>query len=281
MTDLSYTINPKEKTYFFIKVIVSIILYAVLFNFISTLSSIEISPQYKVLFFYVGVIVLYLALRVGLLIGYLKGNAIKISENQLPEIYEIIKKQSSALGLASVPEVYLLQAGGLLNAFATRFMGTNYVVIYSDILDEAYENNMPTVEFIIGHELGHVKRKHVLKGILLFPSLIIPFLGAAYSRACEYTCDSIGAALSPKGARTGLVLLASGKRLYKKVNIEKFMYQSENEESFWSWFSEKVSSHPKLSKRVLRFQDQEFASIVKPIPIVSETLDHSTYLPKM
>jgi Zn-dependent protease with chaperone function len=279
MTDISYKINSKETLYFYIKLFISIGLYAALFYGIAKIASTDIQPQFMVIFFYAALIIFFLALRLGLLIGYLRGNAVKINDNQLPDIYEIVKKQSALLGLAKVPQVYLMQAGGLLNAFATRFMGTNYVVIYSDVLEEAYENNLQTVEFIIGHELGHVKRKHVLKRLLLFPSAIIPFLGAAYSRACEYTCDSIGAALSPKGARNGLLLLASGKRLYKKINTERFMHQAYSEDGFWSWFAEKASTHPMLSKRLSQFKGEEFATI-KPKPVFVETVDHNAYLPK-
>lgn len=277
---INYQIHPKEGIYFIIKLIVSIILYPLLiWGLFSVLSS-EV-PGMHILLTYAVIIVSYLAVRLGLLIGHLKGNAIKISERQLPEIYDIACRQAERLGISAVPDIYLLQAGGLLNAFATRFMGTNYVVIYSDILEEAYENNIEAVEFIIGHELGHLQRKHTLKNLLLFPSIVIPFLNAAYSRACEYTCDNIGAALSPRGARNGLLILASGKKLYKKINIETFTAQAEVETGFWATVAEKVSSHPKLSKRVLQFAEAEYnPNPVMKQPTQTQTTDHSAYLPR-
>ena len=280
MEQVNYQVNPKETIYFYIKLFVSLIVYAALAYGASILFSEGVSPAVQVILIYAGLIILFLIFQLGILIGNLKGNAIRISEHQLPDIYEIVKKQSVALGLSKIPHVYLLQAGGILNAFATRFLGTNYVVIYSDVLGEAYENNIEAVQFIVGHELGHVKRKHIVKRLLLLPSFIIPFLGLAYSRACEYTCDNIGAALSPKGARNGLLLLASGKRLYHKINVERFMYQSQTEDGFWPWFSEKISSHPKLAKRVLKFKGDEFATVMKQAPVVAETIDHSAYFPR-
>jgi hypothetical protein len=75
------------------------------------------------------------------------------------------------------------------------------------------------------------------------------------------------------------MLLASGKKLYKKVNTERFMFQSESEDGFWAWFAEKLSTHPKLSKRVMQFKGQEFAPEVKKL-VVAETIDHSAYFPK-
>ena len=73
------------------------------------------------------------------MIGYLKGNAIRINDNQFPDIYTIATEQARSLGLAEVPTIYILQKGGSLNAFATRFFGRNFIVLYSDILETAYE----------------------------------------------------------------------------------------------------------------------------------------------
>ena len=216
---INYDVNPKEGLYFGLKLIISLAAYGLLAAFLSTGINAENSPAITVAISYAVIIGMALIFRMGILVGYLKGNAIKITENQFPDIYKIVAKQSEQLGLSKIPDVYILQAGGLLNAFATRFMGRNYVVIYSDIVEEAYENNLESVEFVIGHELGHIKRKHITKQLLLLPSIFIPFLNQAYSRACEYTCDNIGAALSPKGVLNGLILLSSGKRLYSKVNV--------------------------------------------------------------
>ncbi|MDZ4845814.1 MAG: M48 family metallopeptidase [Chitinophagales bacterium] len=247
---VSYQIHPKEKLYFSTMLIFSLIMYAVIFGaIIISISKMSMWVMIPIVF-YIVLIVSFIMLHWGILIGYLKGNAVKITEEQFPDIFNSVVKQAQQLEMESIPDVYLLQQGGLLNAFATRFLGTDYIVIYSDILEEAYESNRDSVEFVIAHELGHIKRKHLSKRLLLFPAMFIPFLGMAYSRACEYTCDNIGAAVSPKGTINGLVLLASGKKLYKKVNVRAFIEQNETEAGFWSWLAEKLSTHPKLTKRV-------------------------------
>lgn len=254
---LDYQVHSKENTYFIIKVIAAIGGYLLIFQLIRLAFTTREAMAFLPLLIYVVLIIIYLFLRLGVMIGYLKGNAIKVSNHQFPEIYKIVIEQSNLLRLKTIPDVYLLQNGGILNAFATRFFGSDYVVIYSNILEEAFEDNIETVKFIIGHELGHVKRKHMLKSVWLFPSFFIPFLNSAYSRACEYTCDNIGAALSNNGARPGLLLLASGKKLWKKVNPQAFIDQEQYEGGFWFWFAEKVSSHPRLTKRIGRFWTAE------------------------
>ena len=116
----------------------------------------------------------------------------------------------------------------------------------------AYEEGKDAVSFIIGHELGHIKRNHVgfLKSMLILPASFIPFLSGAYSRACEYTCDNFGYSLSPKGATSGLLILAAGKKLYKKIDLSNLINNSRYNHRFASWFAEIFFAHPHLVKRL-------------------------------
>lgn len=287
---LNYKVNPKENIYFLIKVVIAILVVLMILSSLYTMSRVlDMSvlfsnPTLIVIGFYMTLIILFLLFRHAVFIGYIKGNGVQINKNQFPDIYETIENQSKQLGLKQTPKSYILQQGGLLNAFATRFIGINYVIIYSDILEEAYENNKESVDFIIGHELGHIKRNHLSKRLWTLPSLVIPFLDAAYSRACEYTCDSIGASLSPKGVRNGLVLLASGKKLYHRVQFNSLMNQGNHEGGFWYWFSEKISSHPHLVKRLYPFAENEYSVnnvFVKPKNVVkTEEENHDRFLPQ-
>ena len=285
---ITFEVNFKEHLYFAIRAIVSIILYVLIILGVAAIfmSETTISLEVYILAVYIGLLLLYLFFRFGVLIGYLKGNAVKVTPYQFPDIYDIVDRQSRALGLSSIPDVYILQYGGFLNAFATRFLGSNYIVLFSEVVESAYEEDKKLLDFIVGHELGHLKRKHLVKKLFLFPSYLVPFLGAAYSRACEYTCDNIGYALCPEGARNGLMLIASGRKLFKKVNTAEYVKQNEIEGGFWNWFAEKVSSHPHLTKRIGKFKESlsdkvkitkmDEASVVeKPV-----TDDHSKYMPK-
>ena len=98
--------------------------------------------------------------------------------------------------------------------------------------------------------MAHLKRRHLAWRWVLFPSTLFPFLGAAYSRACEYTCDRFGAYYQRDGAVGGLLVLAAGKKLYRQVDAEEFGNQQATERGFWIWFAEILSSHPNLPKRV-------------------------------
>src|SRR2546428_1108444 len=147
-------------------------------------------------------------------------------------------------------DVYVEEAGGLRNVFATLFLGSNFVVIHSDVLALAMEQGEAAVGFIVAHELAHHKRGHLKNRWLTFPGRLVPYLGFAYSRACEYTCDRFGARCQPDGAVAGLLALAAGKQLYKAVDPAEFAPQGITENDFWVRRAEFMSTHPRLPKRI-------------------------------
>lgn len=246
MKNLNYEVNPKENLYFSIMLLFSIAIYMLI---AISIINVRGAAATGLIIFYGVLIAIYVLFKTGIMIGHIKGNGIRITKNQFPEIYVILEKQCEQLNI-KIPPVYIMQNGGILNAFATKFIGRNYVVINSEIFDLAFQEGINELSFVIAHELGHIKRNHISKRLWLFPSIIIPFLYSAYSRACEYTCDNIGKALSPNGATLGLLILASGKVGYKKVNIDEYINSYKNEKGFWVWFAEKVSTHPNLPKRI-------------------------------
>jgi Zn-dependent protease with chaperone function len=186
----------------------------------------------------------------GVALGRVRGNAIRVSDKQFSQLYRLTIAHARRLQLNEVPAVYVLQSGGLLNAFATRFSGRDFVVINSDVLELALDQGEAAVGFIVGHELAHLWRGHLRHRWLTTPARFIPYLGSAYSRACEYTCDRVGAACQPDGAVSGLLALAAGKQLHPHVDVREFAAQAEKDQSFWIRRAELMSSHPLLTKRV-------------------------------
>jgi Zn-dependent protease with chaperone function len=78
------------------------------------------------------------------------------------------------LGLAEVPAIYVVQAGGTPNAFATHFVSRNFAVVYSDVVEFAYEHGEAELAFVLAHVLAHVKLGHCCKNVLAAPSGIRP-----------------------------------------------------------------------------------------------------------
>src|SRR3954469_18786452 len=238
-------VHPKEKIYFAVCIVVSIAIYFMLIRVI--LSGTQASGV--VLFYLIAGTIGFFIFH-GLILGQIRGNGIRVSERQFPELMSMANAHSRRLGLDTTPDIYVLQAGGILNAFATRFLGRNFVVLFSDVLALAAQKGEKAVSFVVGHELGHVRRKHMTRRTLVYPAMMVPFLGGAYSRACEYTCDRIGNALEPKGGVDGLLVLAAGRELYTQVNSQEYSNQRETETGFFVRFAEILSTHPNLTKRV-------------------------------
>jgi Zn-dependent protease with chaperone function len=238
-------VHPKEKIYFAICVVVSVAIYYVLGRVVLT----EAEARGPILFYAVAFILGYFVFH-GLMLGHIRGNGIRVSERQFPELMAMADEHARRLGMDETPDVFVLQSGGILNAFATRFLGRNFVVLYSDVLALATQKGEKAVSFVLGHEMGHVRRKHMTRRALLYPAMMFPFLGGAYSRACEYTCDQVGNALEPEGGVDGLLVLAAGRDLYTQVDSAEYSNQRETETGFFVHLSEILSTHPNLPKRV-------------------------------
>lgn len=187
------------------------------------------------------------------------GNSVKVSENQYPEIYNIVQECSKSLNLSAIPDVFIINSSGTTNAIAIRFLSKKYVLLYSELIDLMILNKkvigIDELKMIIGHELAHHAAGHtsLLKNIILIPAMFIPFLGNAYRRACELTADRIGAAFTQdmEASKRALVALACGSdALADKTNIESFMQQEKDVPSIAGFISELYSSHPRMTIRI-------------------------------
>lgn len=187
-------------------------------------------------------------------ISLLRGNGIELSEDQFPELYGQFVLCCEKLSVATRPQIYVQNGNGVLNAFATWFLGRKFVVLLSSVVD-AMEENSNGVRFYIGHELGHVLRHdNPILWVLRRPALCLPLMGAAFSRARESTCDLHGLACSDsrEGAARSVVALAAGAARWKRVSFEGLLAQLDSTKGFWTSFHELIASYPWTGKRVIR-----------------------------
>ena len=243
--NLSALVNHKERVYYAVMLVVSLVVYGSL-----VATALAAKEAIAPIIGYALIISLVVFMTHGLMIGNLRGNGVRVTATQFPALHRAVMAHVETLGMKRAPDVFVLQAGGLLNAFATRFLGRDFVVLYSDVLAVAEQQGEAVVGFIVAHELAHVKRGHLKRRWLILPGKIVPYLGAAYSRACEYTCDRFAAHCQPDGAVDGLLMLAAGPQLYRRVDARQFARQVESEAGFWVRRAELMSSHPTLPKRV-------------------------------
>ncbi len=234
---MSPSVHPRETLYFVLCLGISVLVYLAMVVSI-------VGMLYLAIFAVIGFF------AQGILIGAVRGSGVRVSEEQFPEVHRLAGELAAKMGMSHVPAIYVQQSGGLLNAFATRFLGRNFVVLYSDVLELAYQQGEAAVAFVIAHELAHIQRGHLKWRLLVAPGMLVPFLGTAYSRSCEYTCDRFGSYYRPDGALPGLLVLAAGKHLYRRVDAGVLARQADQEYSFWIWLAEIFQTHPNLPRRV-------------------------------
>lgn len=246
-------IYKNERPLFVISLIISAAFWLVL-----TAATFGIALIFIALFF-----IIYLFVQ-SAFVSHLKGTAVRITPEQFPDLHRRIEACREKLGLRTAPDAYLLHADGIFNALAARFLGRNFIVFYSDIID-ALEDHPEAINFYVGHELGHIHRRHLLWRPVLWPAGILPLLGAAYSRAREYTCDLYGLHCcdSRDSAAKGLAALAAGHRRWRGMDLTRYAGQSRDTGGFWMSFHELISDYPWLVKRAARILSPEGAH---PIP---------------
>lgn len=151
-------------------------------------------------------------------------DSIPVGPNQFPELWAIFTDLAARYQMAEVPPLYVLNGNGLLNAYASKCqVRKTYVVLYSDLVDIAYEHqDFEEIKFILAHELGHIHCGHVnlwRTSIQAVPSLLR--ITPSLSRAQEYSADRCAAFMAPAGAASAVVLFA-GKNPYQRVNLDAY-----------------------------------------------------------
>ena len=171
-----------------------------------------------------------------------------------PEVYYNISEYSNKLGLKKTPEAFLIQQNGVMNAFSAFIIHKQYIEIDSDLFEIAYReyNDLESINFIIAHELAHIKYKHATFSYNLFIlfSTLIPIIGTTASRAREYSCDRLAQKVTGNSGIEAMFSLFAGKHLYKKIDVYDYIESSKDIKGFFVWCNNLVSSHPILPKRI-------------------------------
>ena len=200
-----------------------------------------------------GYLFVNLFLTLGSMLSVTRLYSVRISGEQFSDVYKVACEYSKIFGFKKVPEIYVKQNGGIINAFASNFFFRNYVLINSDIFEAAYMRykDIDAVSFILAHEMAHISYNHTKiwynLGILI--TKFIPFLYPALSRAMEYSCDNVAKILCPEGVH-GVYILLLGQHLYKNINIEAYLKQAESTHGWFEFWANLKADHPVPVRRI-------------------------------
>lgn len=174
----------------------------------------------------------------------LLGDGIRITQRQSPKLHSILVEAAGRVGV-SCPELFVKQ-DPTFNAYTLGTNEDHVIVMHSGLFDAAEADEL---QFILGHELGHIRNRHVtnmtiaqflangVSGIGAIFAAPLEILAAplvvaldAWSREAEKTADRAGylAKPSPEACLRALVLLAAGSRkLMSEMNLSEYMSQRE------------------------------------------------------
>jgi len=200
----------------------------------------------------------------------LLGDGVRVNERQISSIYRIFDRCAAAIG-TPLPELFIKQ-DPTFNAYT---IGTNddaVIVLHSALVDALKSDEL---SFVISHELGHVKSRHVTyltvarflgNGIVSFASaLAAPLTVAlhAWAREAELTADRaglIGCGNISASLRAILMLALGSRRLLSEVSLQEFVLQDDVTQDKYGrlnlWLGQ--YDHPYLSSRARALVD--FAS---------------------
>jgi Zn-dependent protease with chaperone function len=161
------------------------------------------------------------------------------------------------LGMRAVPDIYLANGNGTLNAFAAQSgLDNSYVVVSNELFANLRDGNRAGLRFILGHEAAHIRLGHVALWYQLSIcfSQLIPIAGPTLSRLREYSCDRNGAMMEPQGEK-GLVLLTAGRYAHDQVTVPELVQQGRQLGGFWVELSQLNMSHPWTVRRLWRLHE--------------------------
>jgi len=173
---------------------------------------------------------------------------VRASENNFHEIYKLSKIGAYRLKIP-LPPVYI-KADPSLNAYTSGFWGDHWIVLHSALLKKF---NFEELLYVIGHEMGHIKREHVTWLHLMAPAGVrpIPLISDGlklifnnWSIKAEYSADRAGliANKNLKSCVSALSMIVTGHR---NIKIESLLEEYERlQKNPLSHMSELFRTHP-------------------------------------
>jgi|SRR5579875_86659 len=200
----------------------------------------------------------------------LVGNAVQVSGQQLPQLWQRYVRSASVLDISPAPELFVTQTP-LANA-VTIGAKRPVVIVYSGLV-KSYSDK--EVDAVLAHELGHVLSEHFYyMTALQFLRMLLRVPGGAattvvgvplravymvlleWSRAAELSSDRASALVSGDPLVTCQMLMRMAGGAIDGLNLEAFLAQAaryaEEEDLFARWsraWVEASLTHPFAVKR--------------------------------
>lgn len=182
---------------------------------------------------------------------------IRCSETNFRTIFKLTKVGAYRLKIP-LPEVYITNSPEY-NAHTMGFYKYGFIVINSSM---ARDFTPSELLFVIGHEMGHMKKYHTTWLNLLNPAkaegtnfIFAPVMRVIFnvwSVKAEHTADQAGliACKDLNSAVLSLLKLAGGMDVEKEVDITKLTNPKREQNEIFASLAEYLGTHPFIENRV-------------------------------
>jgi hypothetical protein len=196
--------------------------------------------------------------------GFIRGNSVRLSKDQIPEIYNILESHCERLGMNNVPELYVSDDAihGPIGAYTA--WKHDFIVITRHFLERKPERIPDVLAFMIGRELGRIRLGHTRwwYELVLAYVIKIPYLRNPMTQVQTLSHDRYGAFLAPSGIR-GLVVEACGRRMLQSMNLEDYLNQVREYGGFWEMLANMTKRRPHIAYRIRALLN---AGLLQPVP---------------
>ncbi len=80
--------------------------------------------------------------QIGKIYGENRANGVLLTKNQYPVVYEVFEDLAKRAGFKEVPDLFLINGNGAINAYTTCVPGyRDFAAAYSDLIDDCLKNN--------------------------------------------------------------------------------------------------------------------------------------------
>jgi len=182
--------------------------------------------------------------------GSILGNSVRLSPEQLPEIYALLEAHCNKLGI-QVPELYLTDRAVPAPGQGFSTWQHNGIALNARFIERKPAKSRDVISFMLARELGRIRLNHtkVWYELMLAYLSKIPYLRNPLSQVQALSRDRYGAYLEPRGLQ-GLVILASGRRLVSLIRAESYLQNVQSYGGLFPLMSDLMRPEPHISYRV-------------------------------
>lgn len=185
----------------------------------------------------------------------IRSRSIRITPRNFPEVHALIVSYAQRLGMQQVPEAFIMQDSGILNALSSFLFKRQYIQINAELFEAAYRehHDLNALGFVIAHEISHIYYEHATLhyNLPIWFSMNLPIFGTTASRAREYSCDRLAQRLTNYDGFDAMLILMVDRHLYKMVDKQDYLDHAVNERGFFIWLVNLLASHPIMPKRIV------------------------------